>query len=587
MPALVNPCASQRGRHRAPQNDALIAFARVGASSQASRHEYSVREGRKEEREHIYRPELSKSDERITARVGVELVGCDCDLRIGNEPSEYLEPECFGGAGECKRVLSGSEVRRGESDRQGWEELIGPLAAGPSFSSNARVHVTEGRKRKVGGPETRRRRMRNERLGRYRGTEARKGRREREKGRGETGYDNAVAWSRAADYAEWRSRCRARCVRGLKTQRWGRSQRRTTAACPAHGRTWIAQRVESARGTKERERTKHKERERTKQTREEYEESERTKGVPCAESPGESMRILRIKGIIHMVRGAAGKGGRGERREKQRCTRARGPSRALPPCSGWLRWVGGERRGGGGGGGGEGVLREVLGFCSSSLSDIASSSGIGIAGLLLRLAHRSRHAIRYALGPIPIPARSIHLATHFLPNSSHSLAPPTPPPPARAPPPAASGASEPASTSSKSHGGAPSHVLFLDIGVVRGGGRRGAKAGGRAVSSSEPSSSEAESCSRRRKLGNERESARIGVSDARHRVLPHTWRTPHAARTSSESDGFGSLCQWPCASFVGVLLGCGGGELGVMTWSGSVLIGGAGREGRRAVGRHR
>ncbi|KAJ6549402.1 hypothetical protein DFH09DRAFT_1502292 [Mycena vulgaris] len=77
-----------------------------------------------------------------------------------------------------------------------------------------RAGVRHGRRKgKVGRPEPRRMRTRNERLGRYRGTEARKGRRETEKGRGETGDDDAVAWSRAANYAEWRSRCRARVLR--------------------------------------------------------------------------------------------------------------------------------------------------------------------------------------------------------------------------------------------------------------------------------------------------------------------------------------------------------------------------------------
>ncbi|KAJ6605510.1 hypothetical protein DFH09DRAFT_1422751 [Mycena vulgaris] len=189
------------------------------------RHKYSVREGRKEER---------------TARVGVKLQANISTLN----------------ASGVRVNVSGLfwEARRGESDGQGWEELIGSLAAGHRLSSRVRVHATEG-KGKVGRPEPRRMRTRNERLGRYRGTEARKGRRETEKGRGETGDDDAVAWSRAANYAEWRSRCRARvcvrgvaletgrtasaqhraegCVPGLRTLRWRRSQRRTTAACPA------------------------------------------------------------------------------------------------------------------------------------------------------------------------------------------------------------------------------------------------------------------------------------------------------------------------------------------------------------------
>ncbi|KAJ6605561.1 hypothetical protein DFH09DRAFT_1422829 [Mycena vulgaris] len=126
-------------------------------------------------------------------------------------------------------------------------------------------------------------------------------------------------------------------------------------------------------------------------------------------SSGESMRIIWLE--ERQGREGEGRGEKGKGVPEHAVLRAYASSLLRLPSMG-------ERRGGGGGGRGEEVLREVLRVRSSSVSDITSSSGIGIAALLLRLAHRSRHAIRYALAPIPIPARSIHLATHVLLETS-------------------------------------------------------------------------------------------------------------------------------------------------------------------------
>ncbi|KAJ6542467.1 hypothetical protein DFH09DRAFT_1089020 [Mycena vulgaris] len=64
----------------------------------------------------------------------------------------------------------------------------------------------------------------------------------------------------------------------LQTTRSGARAAERLSARPAHGRAWTPQRVERARGTKERERTKDKEREDTKQPRMEYKKASGRKG---------------------------------------------------------------------------------------------------------------------------------------------------------------------------------------------------------------------------------------------------------------------------------------------------------------------
>ncbi|KAJ6542476.1 hypothetical protein DFH09DRAFT_1392080 [Mycena vulgaris] len=317
----------------------------------------------------------------------------------------------------------------------------------------------------------------------------------REKGRGNTREYDAVAWSRAADYAEWHSRRRARVLRawtqaaevGKKLTPYGsgvpgarpsvdtaegRERTRDKGARAHEGRGKRVDEIAKG-GVQEKRADERRAEEQDKQKLKEegarglrsscttamltklrarirariYRESTltrsaRTQPQPTAArgaSPPDSLRSKsvgcrpprgrrksgtyqapvppsppsplepectlreRARPALGVPAGRCGSsGGEGEVRgeKKQRRTRARNPSCALPPCCGCLRWVAIERRGGGGGGGGEGVLREVLG-----------ASGIGIPALLLHLAHRSRHAIRYALAPIPILARSIHLAT--------------------------------------------------------------------------------------------------------------------------------------------------------------------------------